>query len=142
MAATKKRGRPKKVVEPVEQPNPDCEQATKGFVKCLMRKYDKNHTHKQRGGGEVSFVLAIVLAIAFVGLLTFRFDGVYIWMTALATAVAVASAWDHNTVTEVETRPATGDGLCDHPPKYLEKYYPPTPQQLYFEEHARKKECE
>jgi hypothetical protein len=30
--------------------NPDCDPATKGYVKCLLRK-TRDHTHQQMGGG-------------------------------------------------------------------------------------------
>ena len=42
------RGRPRKVVEPEAPKNPDCEPATKGFVKCIARTVvneSVKHTH-------------------------------------------------------------------------------------------------
>jgi hypothetical protein len=41
MTAPAKRGRPKKAAE-----NPDCEVASKGYVKCVARRMtDLKHTH-------------------------------------------------------------------------------------------------
>ena len=46
MTEPKKRGRPRKVVKTEESINPDCEQATKGYVKALIRS-TRDHTHEQ-----------------------------------------------------------------------------------------------
>jgi hypothetical protein len=56
MTEAKKRGRPKKEEKEEKVENPDCEPATKGFVKCLMRKYDNGHTHEQSVGGVISMI--------------------------------------------------------------------------------------
>lgn len=49
MTEPRPRGRPKKVVAvPKEEINPDCQPATRGYVKCIARKIFKEskHVHK------------------------------------------------------------------------------------------------
>jgi hypothetical protein len=46
-------------IKPEEEPtkNPDCEPATRGYVKCLLRK-NLEHKHEQNTSGDLSIVVA------------------------------------------------------------------------------------
>jgi hypothetical protein len=135
MAETKRgRGRPKKerVIE-----NPDCEPATKGFVKCLMRKYDGKHTHEQTSGGFALFLLSGMFVAAWLALVTIRpgvIDPVYIWMAGLFAVVTAVAAYELESVGGYRTAPPTG--MFERDPKYLQAYEAPKV------ECEPKKECE
>jgi hypothetical protein len=66
-APTKRRvGRPRKQPE-----NPDCEPATKGFVKCVARQYHEQQTEKNmehRRGSELLSVYTWAIATAMLGI--------------------------------------------------------------------------
>jgi hypothetical protein len=65
MTAPVKRGRPKKAAE-----NPDCEVATKGFVKCVARKLISGPIDKARGSlysASIWIILAAVFTVVMSG---------------------------------------------------------------------------
>jgi hypothetical protein len=130
------RGRPKKE-EKVE--NPDCEPATKGFVKCLMRKYDNGHTHKQRGGGLAMIALALLFGVVWLACVTMPNPSMganqplYAWMFGSLAAVSVVAAYEIASIGEGRTTEPNNTMWCTHP-EYIRKYEPPTCEP--------KKECE
>jgi len=126
MTETKrKRGRPRKVIAPVEPISPDCEPATKGFVKKIMRLYDTNHKHRMPAS-----VFGCVLGIA-----TLLFTGMIMSashtaelqalvpiciLIALALAFVIVDRWaDWTSKTEPATNP------WNDYPEYIKKWTPP-----------------
>jgi hypothetical protein len=125
--AKRGRGRPKKE-DKVE--NPDCEPATKGFVKCLMRKYDNGHTHEQRSGGWPMLCLSVLfLAVLFVcGVTPNPSMGanqpLYTWVFGLLAVVSGVAAYEVAAIGEDRTTVPNNKMWSDHP-DYIRKYEPP-----------------
>jgi hypothetical protein len=102
------RGRPKKVAE-----NPDCEVATKGFVKCVARKYHENQTilnMKHRQGSE-GVIMSVMWGVISLGCLAWWFAvnditaQVFCVVSGMlfVNALCVAVGWD-DTIRESSKR--------------------------------------
>ena len=85
----RKAGRPRKVVEEV---NPDCEPATKGYVKCLLRK-TRDHSHEQRVTESgcctlVSAICWVYISLSWLWMCVSR--GAYQWGTVHTVVFTIA----------------------------------------------------
>lgn len=118
------RGRPWKVVEPDATKNPDCEPATKGFVKCVVRKAAE---HKHKFGFDLWPMIVVIgiLSLAWVFCVSIH-ESNLAWITGIGALmmISVGVCFDEDKKTETSTI----DGSFGTPytyPDYIKKYTPP-----------------
>jgi len=121
---TKRRvGRPRKQPE-----NPDCEPATKGYVKCLMRKMTNiEHTHETTNGDATEVIGIATMVLIFVSIIGWLLasKSEYAGMATMFASIfwmsfAIFSACAFNASVSIDKAE-----LSDYIPDYLKKYEEP-----------------
>src|SRR5574344_2087178 len=122
---TTKRGRGR----PLKQPeNPDCEVATRGYVKCLMRKMtDIQHTHGTTNGEPTENIGIATMALSFASVIGWllaskcEYTGMVTMFASLFwMSLVMFSACAFNASVIVDKAM-----LSDHIPDFMQKYEPP-----------------
>jgi hypothetical protein len=116
--------------------NPDCEVATKGYVKCIARKTTK-HAHAQTCRSTFTLLSVLFLTCSWVVCAFIIHDSTIAWISGVGALMMVAVALDHDAdyAGKTETSDIDGNPITPHGyPEYLQKYTPPTCE--------KKKECD
>jgi len=110
MTAPAKRrvGRPRKQPE-----NPDCEVATRGYVKCVARNIS-HHNHKQR----CFPIITLLLSVSSVAIWVLSLNQFALGLAIVSTAVLI-DLWF-----VFDNRMETREALLDNP-EAIQKYEPP-----------------
>jgi len=122
------RGRPRKE-QPVEETNPDCEIATKGFVKCIARDLieEGNHNYYENKpeefSGATGIIMICLLTLGCVLALAIKSEPVAAWVCGTGAVVLVT------VMIELEQIKS---------PKIVRKVEVPT----HLKKYKPKKECE
>lgn len=132
--AKRGRGRPKKVVEPI---NPDYEPATKGFVKCIARKLNA-HKHTMDFNSILSyhvysnlFLFVISACVAKMAVDTHDVLLIVVSLLCAGAAIVILCAAANEYVEQSTSDTKNYSGEIN---KAIQKYEPPTCEP--------KKECE
>lgn len=126
-----KRGRPRKFPEKAEYPNPDCEPATKGYVKCIARLLVKKQTKHiyYSVGNRTGLLIALMTCVSFVVAVALLAEG------ELGSALMLGFVGLCLLAVTYEFENIYISGDIREPTKHIQKYVPP-------EECNPKKECE
>ncbi len=119
-------GHPRKNAK--KQENPDCDVATKGFVKCLMRKMtDIQHTHGTTNGEPAENIgiatMALTMASVIGWLVTSKAEYsnlVTMFATMFWISLVIFTACAFSASVSIDTAM-----LSDHIPDYLKKHEEP-----------------
>ena len=112
--------------------NPDCQPATKGYVKCVVRKAAE-HKHKFGFDCGSIVIMVVLLSLAWVFCVSIH-ESNLAWITGIGALmmVSVGACYDEDKKTETST--IDGRICTDYVyPDYLKKYTPPVCE--------KKKEC-
>ena len=143
-AVKRGRGRPRKDGQPNKsnvpmQKNPDCEPATKGYVKCIARKFYqeqiiKNLEHRQGSiGVDAGFWFIVTIMFGVLYLINSRIEVLTLFFISLALLINALIQYTGY----LDTIRCSGKNT-----DFMEKYVPPEEIQRVCEVSNKKKECE
>ncbi len=109
-----------------EEKNPDCETATKGYVKCLMRK-TRQHTHDSTWDGKITLLLMMAgwLTTTILGVCCFSLNknsqnfGNQYFVSMLLFSIVMTCIYHEFMNVNIK-------GINESTPSELEKYTAPT----------------
>jgi hypothetical protein len=119
-------GRPRKNAK--KQENPDCEVASKGYVKCLMRKMtDIKHTHGTTDGDTTEAIGIATMVLSFVSVIGWLVASkaeysnlVTMFSTIFWMSLVLFAACACNSPVSINK-----EMMSDHIPDYLKKHEEP-----------------
>lgn len=116
--------------------NPDCEPATKGYVKSIARKL-VSHRHEQCGFGLWYFFATVIGFLAWICAMVVRTEPIAAWAIGVGTLVSGACLAETIETSQYNTETSNIDASADTDygyPDYIKKYEPPNCE--------KKNECE
>ena len=144
-AVKRGRGRPRKDGQPNKssssvpvQKNPDCEPATKGYVKCIARQVS-DHRHEQNFIPFFNCAIAIIcwFVIVYAIVIKVAMPETIYWAISAIAIVTALSTFD-GFLNDVGVTNTSNKANCEA----IQKYIPPEEIQRVCEVFNKKKECE
>ena len=81
---------------PVEKPeNPDCENATKSYVKCLLREQASHNHYFRNDAGRFTFIFICIGCMAWIALMFMGSQPFPAWSVGIVTTYAIMNMLDY-----------------------------------------------